>query len=323
MPLLKQSPAPAALTPASSADKADDAAGRAAEASAAAVRAFLAELAAAHVGERTARLYVGHLGRFAAWLGTAEGGGGIGLLDVTGADVRAYRTHLAGRQRPASVNGALGALRRFYGWAHDAGRVRSDSTARVRSVAEQPLSPKGFTPVERRRLVAEAERAGPMASAVVVTLLHTGLRVEELCALTWEAVAISPRAGSARVVGKGKKLRTVPLNATAREALAAIRPEQAPGAPPEATGAVFRGKRGPYTPRGVRDLLAILGRRAGVADVHPHRFRHDAARRLVAAGVDLPTVAALLGHSRLDTVRRYSQPGEAELQRAAAVLEEA
>jgi site-specific recombinase XerD len=59
-----------------------------------------------------------------------------------------------------------------------------------------------------------------------------------------------------------------------------------------------------------------------VADVHPHRFRHDAARRLVAAGIDLPTVAALLGHSRLDTVRLYSQPGEDELQRAAAVLEE-
>jgi site-specific recombinase XerD len=42
----------------------------------------------------------------------------------------------------------------------------------------------------------------------------------------------------------------------------------------------------------------------------------------VAAGVDLPTVAALLGHSRLDTVRLYSQPGEDELHRAAAVLEE-
>jgi site-specific recombinase XerD len=76
-----------------------------------------------------------------------------------------------------------------------------------------------------------------------------------------------------------------------------------------------------YTARGIRDLLTTLGRRAGVEDVHPHRFRHDCARQLVAAGVDLPTVAALLGHSRLDTVRLYSQPGEDELQRAAARLE--
>ena len=64
------------------------------------------------------------------------------------------------------------------------------------------------------------------------------------------------------------------------------------------------------------------GRRAAVEDGHPHRFRHDCARRLVAAGVDLPTVAALLEHARLDTVRALSQPGEAELQRAAAHLED-
>jgi site-specific recombinase XerD len=55
-------------------------------------------------------------------------------------------------------------------------------------------------------------------------------------------------------------------------------------------------------------------------DVHPHRFRHDTARRLVEA-VDLPTVAALLGHSRLDTLRIYAQPDETALKRAVAVLE--
>ena len=87
-----------------------------------------------------------------------------------------------------------------------------------------------------------------------------------------------------------------------------------------AEGPVFCGKRGPYTDRGVRNLLAVLGRRADVSHVHPHRFRHDTARRLVEV-VDLPTVAALLGHSRLDTVRIYAQPDEAALERAAVALE--
>ncbi|HLJ81101.1 MAG TPA: tyrosine-type recombinase/integrase, partial [Ktedonobacterales bacterium] len=88
---------------------------------------------------------------------------------------------------------------------------------------------------------------------------------------------------------------------------------------PSATGAVFRGKRGPYTARGIQYLVAELGRRANVEHVHPHRFRHDTGRRLVEA-VDLPTVAAWLGHERLDTVRVYSQPDEATLERAAAAL---
>ncbi|HXL78182.1 MAG TPA: tyrosine-type recombinase/integrase, partial [Candidatus Eisenbacteria bacterium] len=113
--------------------------------------------------------------------------------------------------------------------------------------------------------------------------------------------------------GKGDKARIVPLNATVREAFSAIRPVVA-------EGPVFRGKRGPYTDRGIRNLLAVLGRRADVAHVHPHRFRHDAARRLVET-VDLPTVAALLGHSRLDTIRIYAQPDESALERAVVALE--
>jgi site-specific recombinase XerD len=171
MPLLEPRPSAAALTPGSSADKSD---GPDSEA-AAALRAFLAELAAAHVSERSARLYVGHLGRFAAWLRAEYR---AGLLVATAHDVRAYRTRLAGAQKPASVNGALAARRRFYRWAHAAGRVRADPTARVRPAAQQPLAPKGCSAVERRRLVREAERAGAMASAVVATLLHTGLRAD-------------------------------------------------------------------------------------------------------------------------------------------------
>ena len=63
-----------------------------------------------------------------------------------------------------------------------------------------------------------------------------------------------------------------------------------------------------------------VGIRARVERVHPHRFRHDIARRLVET-TDLPTVAAWLGHERLDTVRIYSQPDEAALERAAAALD--
>jgi site-specific recombinase XerD len=110
------------------------------------------------------------------------------LLSATGHDVRAYRHQLAARQRPASVNNGLAALRRFYRWAHAAGRSPADPTARVKPSSAQPLAPKGFAAVERNRLVRETDRAGPMATAIVVTPMHTGLRVGELCSLTWGIV---------------------------------------------------------------------------------------------------------------------------------------
>ena len=51
----------------------------------------------------------------------------------------------------------------------------------------------------------------------------------------------------------------------------------------------------------------------------PPSVRHDTARRLVETA-GWPAVAAWLGHERLDTVRVYSQPNEAALERAAAAL---
>jgi integrase len=194
------------------------------------------------------------------------------------------------------------------------GRIKTDPTVKLKPMGSQPVAPQGFSSIERQRLRREAEHAGPMPDAIVTTLLNTGLRVDELVRLTWADVTLLPRSGKAAIrKGKGDKARTVPLNTLVRDALNGVRPALV-------EGPIFRGRRGPYTDRGIRNLLAVLGRRANVSHVHPHRFRHDTARRLVEH-VDLPTVAALLGHSRLDTVRMYAQPDLQALERAAATLE--
>jgi site-specific recombinase XerD len=239
-----------------------------------ALRAFLVHLAEdTRLGERSARLYLGHLRRFAAWLAERHA---AGLLEATGHDLRAYRDRLAARQKPASVNAALAALRRFYIWAHDTGRTDRDLTRSLADVERQPLAPRGFTHAERHRLRRAGEAMGPVPHAVVVLLLETGLRVAELVDLTWERITLRERSGWADVVGKRGKHRRVPLDAAARDVLAAIRPEGV-----RASGPLFKGKRGPYGDRGVRYLLHDVGIRAKVERVHPHRFRHDTARRLV------------------------------------------
>src|SRR5947207_4578676 len=161
------------------------------------------------------------------------------LVDATSHDLREYRERLADRQKAASVNAALAALQRFYGWAQETARVKTNPTAKLKPIANQPLAPRGFTSIERQRLRREAERAGPMTDAIVTTLLNTGLRVDELVRLTWEEVTLRDRSGQAAIRGKGEKTRAVPLNAGVREALRAIQPTVA-------EGPIFRGKRGPY-----------------------------------------------------------------------------
>jgi integrase len=140
-----------------------------------------------------------------------------------------------------------------------------------------PLTPRGFTDVERRRLVRQAEKDDPTVGAMATLLVKTGLRVDELATLTWQHVEVRARSGWINVVGKDDKRRRLSLNAEARKALELIQPTPAEYA---AVGTIFLGKRGPYTARGIEYLVAEPERSANVPHVHPHRFRHDTARRL-------------------------------------------
>ena len=51
-----------------------------------------------------------------------------------------------------------------------------------------------------------------------------------------------------------------------------------------------------------------------------HILRHTFATNLIRQGTDLVLVAELTGHARLETVRRYSLPTEADLQAAIEAL---
>ena len=58
-------------------------------------------------------------------------------------------------------------------------------------------------------------------------------------------------------------------------------------------------------PGGVRDILRNLGKRAAVTNVHPHRFRRTFATNLARRGMDIQTIAKLMGHADLKTTMIY------------------
>ena len=278
------------------------------------VKAFLQDLARAGRSPRTLAGYGKDLADFVAWM---EGryGEAFDPKAVLPEDLRDYRAHLLSVRRaaPATVNRRVSALRAFFAYLVSQGEIPSNPAARVSSVRTARPAPKALQETELRRLLREARRSSnPMHRAVIMLLANTGLRASELCALRLSDVSLSGRRGKIVVRGKGEKVREVPLNAEAREALRewlSVRP-----AAPD--NSLFVGRRGRLTPSGVWRIVREYARRAGV-EAHPHTLRHTFATRLLReAGADLVTVAEILGHESLNTTARYTRPSEADLEAA-------
>jgi len=256
---------------------------------------------------------------------------------VTPSDIREYKQFLMTNKKasPATVNRHLAAIRAWIAWARANGLMDYNPANGIKDVEQQKLAPQWLDKRQQAALLKELERDLAAArteaakrqavrdQAMVILFLNTGLRVSELCGLELDDITLSERKGEIRVMGKGEKARTVPLNNTARSVLGEwlnLRPESRQS---EAfVVQVFVGKKGePITPSGVHRRLSELGRRAGV-DLSAHTLRHTFAKNLVDAGVTLEKVAALLGHSSLDTTRVYTTPGKSDLEKAVRALED-
>jgi len=265
----------------------------------------------------TVENYLGHLKRFLSWVE-----GACGSPDpeaVTPLDVADYRRYLQNRgKKPASVNNALDALGTFFAWAKGAGLVQSDPTEGVKRLKEQRRPPAWLSRRELGALVRAVQKHGsPKEQALVMLLLHTGLRVSEACALRLEDVVIRDRSGHVVVrSGKGGKYREVPLNATVRRILAEYLAAHPGGEWLFPGGKSFRLLERPMTVRAVEKALARFSRLAGIEQVTPHRLRHTFCKMLVDAGESLDRVAVLAGHESLNTTARYTGPGKADLEAA-------
>ncbi len=241
---------------------------------------------------------------------------------VTPTDLRDYRSFLIQDERrlPATVNRRLAALRKFFTWARATARIDDLPTAAVKGVEASPRAPKALEKRELDRLLRAVEKEGKKRDlAMVLTLRHTGLRVSELCALRLGDIDLGDRKGSVTVrSGKGSKFRVVPLNVDARNALLdylVVRPAVS-------DDHLFIGQRHEgLSPQAVENQVTKYARLAGLTDVTPHTLRHSFGKGLLDSGVDLVAVAALLGHSRLETTAIYTHPSTRDLEHAVQRLE--
>jgi site-specific recombinase XerD len=156
--------------------------------------------------------------------------------------------------------------------------------------------------------------------AVVGLMLMHGLRSAEVMALNRDDVLLSE--GQLRVRGKGSKMRFLPLAPESTQLIDHyLRLER----PDPCSAALFVVLKGPargtrMTPAGMRSLFRYHRRTTGIQLANPHRFRHTFASDMVRAGISLPALMQLMGHSDIETTMHYVQvtPQDVYLQYARA-----
>lgn len=142
--------------------------------------------------------------------------------------------------------------------------------------------------------------------AIIDFLNYTGVRVSELCKLNIDDIDFIAREGV--VKGKGQKERVIYLNAVVKIHLLEYLDFRE-----DDNNALFVSQRSPYkrlTKSGVEYLVSKVGKRAGVKNCHPHRFRRSLATRLIDRGVPIEQVQSILGHNKIDTTLIYAKVNE-------------
>ena len=174
---------------------------------------------------------------------------------------------------------------------------------------------------EARRLVEEAEKhtQSPLLAYFIRLALNTGCRKGELLGLEWRRVNLKSNLfileGSNT---KNGKRRSIPLNTEARAALldlARYRAENCPDSP-----WVFVHPNGERL-QSLQTAFEWLRKRVGIADFRIHDLRHTCASWLVSAGVQLPAVRDLLGHSTIQMTERYAHLSPENVRAAVSALD--
>jgi site-specific recombinase XerD len=271
------------------------------------VDAFAASLTG--LSAHTRRAYAHDAAEFVAWCDRG------GCKDLATLDHRAVRRYLAylgtrGFARP-SISRKAASVRAYIRYLRRQGVLERDVAAEVhaprapRRLPRMPVAREAAVMLDTAATGAEASEPRGLRDLALLELLYgAGVRVSECCGL--DVADVDLRRRSLTVLGKGSKVRRVPVGEPARDAIARYVQVGRAEFLVDATNALFvnaRGRR--MTPRDVRRVVARFPLADG-RSLHPHALRHAFATHLLEGGADLRAVQELLGHADVGTTQVYT-----------------
>lgn len=265
----------------------------------------------------TARDYANTLRQFEAFV---EDDPEVAAVDADQVRRFLYWLRVERELAPKTVKNAHTGLSAFWTWLEDAYGLHHVIRGAVRSPKAGTREVVPLSKQDVRLILAAVEKTATWRSekrqpaqmtrgtryrdrAIVLFLLDTGVRAQELCSLVVGDVDMKSGAVQVRR-GKGDKGRTVYVGTTAKAALWSYLSRREDVQPDDALFETTRHQ--PLDRSALRKMLLAAGQRAEVAEtVNPHRFRHTFAVNYLRNGGDVYTLQRLLGHATMEMVKRY------------------
>lgn len=257
--------------------------------------------------------------------------------EITADDIRLYLAIRMNKEQVAktTANNERRNLSAFYQWLQVEEILLKNPMNKVSGIKQTKTKKKAFSDmdVEKLRASCRTERE----TALIEVLLSTWCRVSEVCGIRLDDI----NGNEVLVHGKGDKDRLVYLNARATLAVERYITQRKDDNPYLFPRAKYAGQIGEIAKGGtiaslpewykdkdfvaddgciekgtIESIVRKLGKRAGVENTHPHRFRRTGATHALQAGMELITVSKLLGHSGLGVTQIYLDISDEELMQA-------
>lgn len=227
----------------------------------------------------------------------------IYLEDISQKDVQSYVSFLEQQGKsPVTIDKILGAIRTFAKFLKRPDIIIDITVVPVEKKEEIEV----LTPLECEQLVREVKKDGHNRNiAIVYLLLHTGIRVSELCSLNKSDIDFERNLVLVKHNSTGEE-RAIPLSDDSRAYLERHIELN------HIEDALFVSKsKERLSERSVQYMLKKY-------HVNPHKLRHTFCQRLVDKGVALEIVSELAGHKDINVTKRYakSRMKQLELEKA-------
>lgn len=222
------------------------------------------------------------------------------ILLISTEDLRKFLLSCGESMTPVSVNNLKRNLSSFFQWLENEEYILKSPVKRIGNIKVEKQVKKPFSIIETEKLRMHCDTL--RLRAMIEFLLSSGVRLSELVQLDIADVDMQDR--TCIVLGKGAKQREVFFNERT-----AIHLKEYLDSRNDNNPALWVTENKPHKrlkQSGVGTDIRALGKRAGVSDVHPHRFRRTMASYAVGHGMKIEQVRVLLGHESIETTQLYA-----------------